>query len=269
MSHVWHMCCGHSRGRESNVSMTLWLFQALPQWLSHPDRIGIAIIGTECKTVPWLERNADRLSGSEFSSPARGTPGLADFLEKCQHSLQLFYVVAGLSYLCQLRLEIQHAMTLFGPEHSNQSNIGQAPQGLPNSKASPSLVSLGNLFPKWQCFCLLTLLRQHILLNQWWLRKTYPRLCTNFTPTQITPIFWGCKLTYSGMAPNQSLPLLDCGDAPFGEVTTAGTRWRMRSRQLRHCFGRGRSSQRHFWSWIRRATDSESDREQFGYPGIH
>ena len=48
MSHVWHMCCGHSRGRESNVSMTLWLFQALPQWLSHPDWIGIAIIGTEC-----------------------------------------------------------------------------------------------------------------------------------------------------------------------------------------------------------------------------
>ena len=27
--------------------------------------------------------------------------------------------------------------------------------------------------------------------------KNYPRLCTNFDPTQITPIFWGYKLTYT------------------------------------------------------------------------
>ena len=36
------------------------------------------------------------------------------------------------------------------------------------------------------------------------------------------------------------LQCLDCGDAPFGEVTTAGMHWRMRSRQLRHGSGHGR-----------------------------
>ena len=92
------------------------------------------------------------------------------------------------------------------------------------------------------------------------------------------------------------LQCLDCGDAPFGEVTTAGTRWRMRSRQLRHGSGRGRPANFNLWklnptfggvwnasitlwtgdaadevlrSWTRPATDSESDGKQFRYHGIH
>ena len=48
------------------------------------------------------------------------------------------------------------------------------------------------------------------------------RLCTNFTPTQITPDggppYSGKWLGIGG------LQCLDCGDAPFGAVTTAGTR---------------------------------------------
>ena len=31
------------------------------------------------------------------------------------------------------------------------------------------------------------------------------------------------------------LQCLDCGHAPFGEVTTVGTHWRMGSRQVHHC----------------------------------
>ena len=45
-------------------------------------------------------------------------------------------------------------------------------------------------------------------LSQWqvkfkWRCKNYPSLCINFTPTQITLVFRGYKLTYSGMAWNQ------------------------------------------------------------------
>ena len=47
-----------------------------------------------------------------------------------------------------------------------------------------------------------------------------PCLCTNFTPTQITPVFWGtCRLILEWLGIGW-LQCLYCGDAPFGEVRT-------------------------------------------------
>ena len=37
--------------------------------------------------------------------------------------------------------------------------------------------------------------------------QNYPHLCTNFTPTQITPIFRGLNMTYSGMARNRRVTM--------------------------------------------------------------